>query len=206
MTPNNEKPEWFQLTEGDKVQSRRTIKRGFRVFAVTLPLLVLGTGFVVAQTQGGPGTSADATTPLASAAQSTAPTTQNASTGQDNSTTSTGSSSAVIVNADQKTSSAGTSKIEAKSSHPTHVSTPTTASPILTPSIKPPTGGSDDGIEGSNVINSTISSSSISQLPSGSGEGHESGEHHHAKGVTPAIGTAPSISQLPSGGGEVNDD
>ena len=65
MSAENEKPDWFQMTEGDEIPRQRKIKRGVRALAVTLPLLVLGTGFVIAQNQSGPGVSADASASLA---------------------------------------------------------------------------------------------------------------------------------------------
>lgn len=62
---NHEKPDWFQMTEGDEIPRQRSIKRGVRALAVALPLLVLGTGFVIAQNQSSPGVSADASASLA---------------------------------------------------------------------------------------------------------------------------------------------
>ena len=54
MTPVN-KPEWFQMAEADGPKPVRAIKRGTRIVALTAPLILVGVGFVVAQTNdGGP--------------------------------------------------------------------------------------------------------------------------------------------------------
>jgi hypothetical protein len=54
MTPMS-KPEWFQMAEADGPKPVRAIKRGTRIVALTAPLILVGVGFVVAQTNdGGP--------------------------------------------------------------------------------------------------------------------------------------------------------
>ena len=49
MAPMN-KPEWFQLAESDGGLPRRNAKRGFRALALSIPLMAIGIGVVVAQT------------------------------------------------------------------------------------------------------------------------------------------------------------
>ena len=49
MDPKN-KPEWFQLAESDGGLPRRNTKRGFRALALSIPLMAIGIGVVVAQT------------------------------------------------------------------------------------------------------------------------------------------------------------
>jgi hypothetical protein len=49
MNPTN-KPEWFQLAESDAAMPRRQAKRGFRAIALTVPLMAIGIGVVLAQT------------------------------------------------------------------------------------------------------------------------------------------------------------
>jgi hypothetical protein len=49
MAPMN-KPEWFQLAESDGGLPRRNVKRGFRALALSVPLMAIGIGVVVAQT------------------------------------------------------------------------------------------------------------------------------------------------------------
>ena len=49
MTPPK-KPEWFELTEGDAVKPRTSVKRSARGVLLALPLLLIGVGVVVAQT------------------------------------------------------------------------------------------------------------------------------------------------------------
>jgi len=49
MAPMN-KPEWFQLAESDGGLPRRNVKRGFRAIALSVPLMAIGIGVVLAQT------------------------------------------------------------------------------------------------------------------------------------------------------------
>jgi hypothetical protein len=44
------KPEWFQLAESDGGLPRRNVKRGFRALALSVPLMAIGIGVVLAQT------------------------------------------------------------------------------------------------------------------------------------------------------------
>lgn len=58
-TPPPEKPAWFQLIEGDQFQPRPRVNRVARALALATPLLVLGTGFLVAQNADGQGVPAN---------------------------------------------------------------------------------------------------------------------------------------------------
>ena len=44
------KPEWFELVERDGGLPRHTAKRGFRAAALSIPLMAIGIGVVLAQT------------------------------------------------------------------------------------------------------------------------------------------------------------
>ena len=48
MTPPK-KPEWFEIAESDDGKPQRKIKRGVRALALTVPLLAIGIGVVLAQ-------------------------------------------------------------------------------------------------------------------------------------------------------------
>ncbi|MEK6649220.1 MAG: hypothetical protein AABY37_07965 [Actinomycetota bacterium] len=139
----NGKPEWFQLIEGDEIKPRHQVKRALRVMALAAPLFVLGTGFVLAQTQDGSHAIASETVSLTSTApeSSTAPLPST-------------SSNAAIVNANHAVSlappSSGNDKTENASPARVVVSTANATSStsqsttITAPSIKRPTGGEDD--------------------------------------------------------------
>ena len=58
MSAKNEKPEWFQMTQGDEIPPR-TRGRRVRGLAAVLPLLVLGGAFLLAQSPDGPPAVAD---------------------------------------------------------------------------------------------------------------------------------------------------
>jgi hypothetical protein len=60
MNPMN-KPEWFELVEKDGGLPRRTAKRGFRAVALSIPLLAIGIGVVVAQSSNEAPASAETT-------------------------------------------------------------------------------------------------------------------------------------------------
>ena len=60
MDPMN-KPEWFQLAESDGGLPRRNVKRGFRALALSIPLMAIGIGVVVAQTSNESPASAETT-------------------------------------------------------------------------------------------------------------------------------------------------
>jgi hypothetical protein len=55
------KPEWFELVEKDGGLPRRTAKRGFRAVALSVPLLAIGIGVVVAQSSNESPASAETT-------------------------------------------------------------------------------------------------------------------------------------------------
>jgi hypothetical protein len=44
------KPEWFELAENDPAMPPRNVKRGFRALALSVPLMAIGIGVVLAQT------------------------------------------------------------------------------------------------------------------------------------------------------------
>jgi hypothetical protein len=170
MSVNNEKPEWFQMTQDDKIPRRSRIGRGVRVLAAVLPLMVLGGAFALAQSQHGPRATASEPLSIAStqapAAARTPPTTEN----------STGS----LAADGQNVSSASL----AKTQKTVIVSVANTPSIGAIPPIKPPTGsgeGSDDDLAGSGAIGSapsigatpSIGSAPSIKLPTGSGEGSD---------------------------------
>lgn len=121
--PQIEKPEWFAMTEGDQFVPRPRVNRVARMLALATPLLVIGTGFMVAQTSTGQATDLGKSILVASASQnSTVPTTQNSVTVPSQSTQEVGAPVA---------SGIGTSSTTGVRS-----------------SIAKPTGGSDDeGVE-----------------------------------------------------------
>jgi len=67
MTPPK-KPEWFELTESDRVKPRTSVKRSARGVLLALPLLLIGVGVVVAQSTDESPAAAESITTLASAA------------------------------------------------------------------------------------------------------------------------------------------
>lgn len=60
MSANNERPEWFQMTQGDEIPPRIRGRR-VRGLAAALPLLLLGGAFLLAQSPDGPRTAATET-------------------------------------------------------------------------------------------------------------------------------------------------
>ncbi len=66
MTPPK-KPEWFELTEGDAIKPRTSVKRSARGVLLALPLLLIGVGVVVAQGTDESPAAAESATTLASA-------------------------------------------------------------------------------------------------------------------------------------------
>ena len=67
MTPP-QKPEWFQLVDNDGGKPRKNVKRGFRTLALSIPLLAIGIGVVVAQTSNEAPASAETTSAAATQA------------------------------------------------------------------------------------------------------------------------------------------
>jgi hypothetical protein len=129
MNTDDKKPEWFQLTEGDRAPAKPRITRGVRLFALTVPLLLLGTGFLVAQNQNGSGAAAK-TQPLAQAASASsapavAPTTTSVQSAQ-NSTTVPLAQNQAILSATRSVS-------------------------FISPLIKPPTGGGEEGDDSAGI-------------------------------------------------------
>lgn len=114
------KPEWFQLTDEDRFVPRPPVKRVARLMALASPLLILGTGFLVAQ--GGENQNAAATqsTVLASA--------QNPSKSN---------------NSIEVASAVATPKTISAISTSNHL-----AAPSVFPAITKPTGGADDDGDG----------------------------------------------------------
>ena len=66
------KPEWFQLAESDAALPPRNVKRGFRALALSVPLMAIGIGVVLAQTSNEPPASAE-TASVASTQNTTSP-------------------------------------------------------------------------------------------------------------------------------------
>ncbi len=147
MSPENSKPEWFQMAEADAIPAALKSKRGIRMMALATPLLVLGAGLAYAQTQGtspaDAGTTAQAaanpiaiastSTPTASTPVANTPSTPKVSS-HESSTAST-----VLVS---QTSSAPTSTA------PVSPAAPVSPTAITKPGLTMPTsGGEDDGQE-----------------------------------------------------------
>jgi hypothetical protein len=55
------KPEWFELTESDAPKPRRDAKRGIRAIVLSIPLMAIGIGVVLAQTSNEAPASAETT-------------------------------------------------------------------------------------------------------------------------------------------------
>jgi len=73
MAPMN-KPEWFQLAESDGGLPRRNAKRGFRALALSIPLMAIGIGVVLAQTSNEAPAVAETTSVAAPIASTSTPT------------------------------------------------------------------------------------------------------------------------------------
>jgi len=123
MSPEISKPEWFQLADADTPAPKLKGKRAVRIMALATPLLVLGAGLVFAQTQ-------DSPTAVASAATSTASTTDPIALSSTPAATPTSAGNAVQV-----------SQVAATSPSPSIT--------IKKPGIKMPTGGADDSLRNS---------------------------------------------------------
>ena len=147
MSTENSKPEWFQMTEAGAFPTVSKAKRALRIMALSAPLLVLGAGFVYAQSQNSPGTTASAASPISTA------------------TTAVSIPAIVATTAAASVTTQHTSLLS---------STPVKASNIsFNFPIKKPTGGSEDANgsgEGNGDDNSTLSLSpapTLSPLSSG---------------------------------------
>ena len=55
------KPEWFELVENDGGLPRQNARRGFRALALSIPLMAIGIGVVLAQTSNEAPASAETT-------------------------------------------------------------------------------------------------------------------------------------------------
>ena len=135
MTPMN-KPEWFQMAEADGPKPVRTIKSGSRILALMAPLILVGVGFVVAQTNdGGPALAGGNQTLVQQSSQKLSATTTP-------STNATPALAAII----QKPVASGDSERSTEGNFPKNrtISIGTSAGPI-----QPPTGHDDnEGFEG----------------------------------------------------------
>lgn len=148
----NEKPEWFQLTQGDEIEPRHQVKRILRITALAAPLLILGTGFVMAQTQNGPDASANQTV----SSTSVQPVAIQSAPENSSAPTTPATEEGAIVNANHSISLAPTPKssdkaesavatqVSVPSNIPSASTTPSQPVTITAPLIKPPTGGGDD--------------------------------------------------------------
>jgi hypothetical protein len=129
MSPENSKPEWFQMADADATPPRPKGKRAIRIMALASPLLVLGAGLVFAQTQ-------DSPTALASAMEVPATTSPSPTTVSTPTTTSTPVSSSAPVS--QPSPTAQSSSITIKK--PAIATMPTGSGP---------NGGEDEGLRSS---------------------------------------------------------
>ena len=127
MSPENSKPEWFQMAEDDGFAPKSTRKRTLRIMALATPLLVLGAGFVFAQTQDSPTASATST-PSAAATNPISL-----------ASTPTLAPSAPAPSAAPIVASTQVSKTVAATTRPTASIT------IKKPTISKPTGGAEEG-------------------------------------------------------------
>lgn len=133
MSPENSKPEWFQMAEEDAFQPKPKSKRVVRIMALATPLLVLGAGLVFAQTQNSPTAVANSNTNAVSTAAITDPISLSSTpTATTPTVASTPASNAIQVS-------------QAATTTPTQKASIT----IKKPGIKLPTGGEDDGLRSS---------------------------------------------------------
>lgn len=149
MSPENSKPEWFQMAEADAIPTTPKSRKGIRLMALATPLLVLGVGLAYAQTQGtspaDAGTTAQAAAnPISIASSSTAPVSTPAASTPVASTSSTSEVSAPKASSrETSTSTSTTILVSQTSSTPTPV-TPPAAPTISKPGLTMPTGGGED--------------------------------------------------------------
>lgn len=147
MSPENSKPEWFQMSEADGFGPEPRGKRVVRIMALATPLLVLGAGLVFAQTQDSPTAVASASTSLPSPAASSDPIALS-----NTASPSPEASSATVVSTAPSTHAISISQSSDEASTPKAsitIAQPGIAQPGITkPGITKPTGGGeDDGIE-----------------------------------------------------------
>lgn len=133
MSPENSKPEWFQLAEADAFPPQPKSRRIIRIMALAAPLFVLGAGFAFAQTQGNQ-----------AAVASTGTTT--VSMGTPASTNPISVSSTPVANTPSPTTaSTPVSHRIQVSQAATTLTAPKTSITIKKPGIKLPSGGGEDG-------------------------------------------------------------
>ena len=157
MSPENSKPEWFQMADADPMPATPKSKRGIRMMALATPLLVLGAGLAYAQTQGtspaDAGTTAQAAAnpiAIASTASVATPTTPVASTPVASTPAAPESSAPKASSHDASTPAATTVLVSDATSAPTPITPIAPATTITKPGLTMPTGGGDDdGQEGS---------------------------------------------------------
>ena len=140
MTPNENKPEWFQMADAD-ASPRHNLRRRVRILALSAPLVMISAGLVYAQTQNeAPATATETVAP----ANVESPQTTNVQPTQNSTQSNTAPTKSVAA----KTVSTIHSTAKISKASETSAATP---SPVLTPpSIQKPTsgGGNDDGVEG----------------------------------------------------------
>ena len=208
MTPMK-KPDWFQMAEADGPRPVRSIKRGARIAALVAPLLLVGVGVVVAQSNDGrPASAVETQSPSNQITQNsnsaiTSQTIQNVE--QVPATlVSAPATSAIAIKAP-------TGKADDDALPITQISTQTKSSPSLaTKAIKAPTGKADDEDDAlpiTQISTQTKSSPSLATKPSspmiqkpvGGGEDDEEGESDHKKKRFPRITNGTGSIQPPTG-------
>jgi len=133
MSPENSKPEWFQMAQADAFEPKPKSKRVVRIMALATPLLVLGAGLVFAQTQ-------DSPTAVASSSTSAVSTTDPISL----------SSTPAATTPSPTAASTPASNTIQVSQAATTTTTPKASITIKKPGITMPTGGGeDDGLRSS---------------------------------------------------------
>ncbi len=176
MTPMK-KPDWFQMAEADGPRPVRSIKRGARIAALVAPLLLVGVGVVVAQSNDGR---------PASAVETQSPSNQ------------------ITQNSNSAITSQTIQNVEQVPA--TLVSAPaTSAIAIKAPTGK--ADDEDDALPITQISTQTKSSPSLATKPSspmiqkpvGGGEDEEEGESDHKKKRFPRITNGTGSIQPPTG-------
>ena len=176
MTPMK-KPDWFQMAEADGPRPVRSIKRGARIAALVAPLLLVGVGVVVAQSNDGR---------PASAVETQSPSNQ------------------ITQNSNSAITSQTIQNVEQVPA--TLVSAPaTSAIAIKAPTGK--ADDEDDALPITQISTQTKSSPSLATKPSspmiqkpvGGGEDDEEGESDHKKKRFPRITNGTGSIQPPTG-------
>ncbi len=151
MSPENSKPEWFQMAEADAVPATPKSKRGIRLMALATPLLVLGAGLSYAQTQGTSPADAGTTAQAAANPIAIASTATTAASTPVASTPSASESSAPNSSSHESSKPASTTVLVSQTSSkptPTAPVSPAAPATITKPGLTMPTGGGEnDGQE-----------------------------------------------------------